>query len=87
MTSKELVDHCMKTTYCANCEYEIFCDAYLMQFGCYPTDHKYGTNLNGRPIPQEAYSNETIHLPDYIVQPIQLRSETIQNIQTIKENL
>ena len=67
MTSKELVNICKKTNRCSNCNYKLICDAYALQFGCYPTDTLRGKNFYGVPTPQEANSNTTIQLTEYIV--------------------
>ena len=40
MTSKELVELCEKTVTCVKCQYGNVCEAYQIQFKCYPFDVK-----------------------------------------------
>lgn len=62
MTSKELVELCEKADTCEKCQYGKACEAYQMQFKCYPFDipMKYK-------FPPEANSDVQIQFPHFII--------------------
>lgn len=62
MTSKELVKACEKAGTCSDCQYDKVCEAYQMQFKCYPFDVK--KNYKATP---EANSDIQIQFPNFII--------------------
>lgn len=62
MTSRELVEKCEKVGTCPECRYGKECEAYQMQFKCYPFEVK----MNYK-VPPEANSDIQIQFLDFII--------------------
>lgn len=62
MTSKELVEKCEKVCTCIGCQYGKVCEAYQIQFKCYPFDVKLKYKA-----PPEANSDVQIQFQDFII--------------------
>lgn len=62
MKSKELVEICEKSYNCIGCTYNSVCEAYQVQFKCYPFEAR-----KWRKYAPEADSDVQIQFPDFIV--------------------
>lgn len=62
MTSKELVEKCEKAGTCVRCQYGVICEAYQVQFKCYPFEARKRCKY----IP-EVDSDVQIHFSDFII--------------------
>ena len=62
MTSKELVKICQQQSTCKECLFDKVCEAYQIQFKCYPFDVKMNYKA-----PPEASSDTQIQFPDLII--------------------